>query len=93
MCDHKWISRFHDASGNGGMDDFDETMKGWHDAGMSVVCEKCNHLDWENHNLKAQGKLMYLGNVKISGKFTIEEFSDKLMAMSREDLNSLPKWR
>ena len=71
------------------MDDFYETINNRCDASIYYRCVKCYVVE-EKQYITASGKLMYR-DLRLPGRLPVQEFSDKLMAMSEEELDKITK--
>lgn len=78
-CNHEWVTVFKDYSGNGGMDDFYETIRGYYDASMYHQCKLCKLIE-NDESLKAYPRNVGYGDYETPGRLSRDELEKVLVA-------------
>lgn len=76
-CEHEWMTVFSDCSGNGGMNDFLETIQGYYDAYVYYRCKVCDKRENEQC-VKAYPSRVGYGDYETSGRLDLTAFAKVL---------------
>ena len=75
---HEWMTHFVDCSGNGGMDDWFETMSGRYDAQVIYKCHRCDKRDGASQEVRASIEMYGYGSGIFPGRLTLGELDEPL---------------
>lgn len=75
---HEWVTHFVDRSGNGGMDDYFETMSGRYDAQVIYKCRHCDGRDGAPQDVRASIEMYGYGSGIFPGRLTLGELDEPL---------------